>query len=74
MFKYSPALALSSFIFIRSDFKMAIVQFCTTHTIEIWNIRSINQGKLEIIKPEMETLNIAVLGDSKLKWTGMGHF
>lgn len=29
---------------------------------------------LEIVKQEMEYVNIAVLGVSKLKWPGMGHF
>lgn len=29
---------------------------------------------MKIIKEEMEDLNIAVLGISKLKWTGMQHF
>lgn len=33
-----------------------------------------NQSKLKIIKEEMEQLNIAVLGISELKWTGMKHF
>ena len=33
-----------------------------------------NQGKMEIVKQEMERLNIAVLGLGELKWTGMGHF
>ena len=37
-------------------------------------MRSMNQGKLEIIKQETECLNIVVLGVSELKWTGMRHF
>ena len=32
-----------------------------------------NQGKLEVVKQEMERLNIDILGISKLKWTGMGE-
>ena len=33
-----------------------------------------NQGKLEVLKQEMASVNIAILGISKLKWTGMGEF
>ena len=33
-----------------------------------------NQGNLEVIKQEMTTVNINILGISKLKWTGMGEF
>ena len=39
-----------------------------------WNIRSMNQGKLEVVKQEMARGNINILGISKLKWTGMGEF
>ena len=35
--------------------------------------RSMNQGKLEVVKQEMARVNIDVLGISKLKWTGMGE-
>ena len=33
-----------------------------------------NQGKLEVVKQEMERVNVDVLGISELKWTGMGEF
>ena len=33
-----------------------------------------NQGKLEVVKQEMATVNISILGISKLKWTGRGEF
>ena len=36
------------------------------------NVRSMNQGKLEVVKQEMARMNIDILGISKLKWTGMG--
>ena len=36
--------------------------------------RSMNQGKLEVVKQEMARLNVDILGISKLKWTGMGEF
>ena len=40
----------------------------------IWNVRSMNQGKLEVVKQEMARVNINILGISELKWTGMGEF
>ena len=33
-----------------------------------------NQGKLEVVKQEMTSVNINILGISELKWTGMGEF
>ena len=44
------------------------------YCIGTWNVRSTNQGKLEVIKQEMARLNIYILGISELKWTGMGEF
>ena len=44
------------------------------HYIGTWNIRSMNQGKLEVVKQEMARVNINILGISKLKWTGMNEF
>ena len=52
----------------RSKIRCCKEQYC----IETWNVRSINQGKLEVVKQEMARVNI--LGISKLKWTGMGEF
>ena len=45
-------------------------QYC----IGAWNVRSMNQGKLEVVKQEMARANINILGISELKWTGMGEF
>ena len=45
-------------------------QYC----IGTWNVRSMNQGKLEVVKQEMTRINIDILEISKLKWTGMGEF
>ena len=45
-------------------------QYC----IGTWNVRSMNQGKLEVVKREMARMNSNILGISKLKWTGMGEF
>ena len=36
-----------------------------------WNVRSINQGKLEVVKQEMARVNINILGISELRWTRM---
>ena len=44
------------------------------YRIGTWNVRSMNQGKLEVVKQEMATVNISILGISKLKWTGRGEF
>ena len=42
--------------------------------IGTWNVRSMNQGKLEVVKQEMTRVNVDILGISELKWTGMGEF
>ena len=39
-----------------------------------WNVRSMNQGKYDVVKKEMARLNIDILGISELKCTGMGKF
>ena len=38
------------------------------------NVKSMNQGKLEVFKQKMATVNVDILGISELKWTGMGEF
>ena len=53
-----------------SKFRCCKEQYC----IETWNVRSMNQGKLEVVKKEMARVNINILGISELKWTGMGEF
>ena len=51
------------------------VQCCKEqYCIGTWNVRSMNQGKLEVVKQEMARVNIDILGISELKWTGMGEF
>ena len=42
--------------------------------IRIWNVRFMNQGKLEVVKQEMAMVNTESLGISEVKWTGMGKF
>ena len=39
-----------------------------------WNVRSMNQGKLEVVKEEMANVNTDILGIGKLKWTRMDEF
>ena len=51
------------------------VQCCKEqYCIGTWNVRSMNQGKLEVVKQEMAGVNVNILGISELKWTGMGEF
>ena len=51
------------------------VRYCKEeYCIGTWNGRSMNQGKLEVVKQEMARVNIDILGISELKWTGMGEF
>ena len=45
-------------------------QYC----IGTWNVRSMNQGKLEVVKRQMASVNVDILGLSTLRWTGMGEF
>ena len=45
-------------------------QYC----IGTWNVRAMNQGKLEVVKQEMARVNVDILGNSELRWTGMGEF
>ena len=54
----------------RSKIRCGQEQYC----IGTWNVRSMNQGKLEVVKQEMARVNVDILGISKLKWTGMGEF
>ena len=54
----------------RSKVKYCKEQYC----IGTWNVRSMNQGKLEVVKQKMARVNIDILGISELKWTGMGNF
>ena len=45
-------------------------QYC----IGTWNVRSMNQGKLEVVKQEMARVNVKIFGISELNWTGMCEF
>ena len=51
------------------------VQCCKEQCcIGTWNVRSMNQGKLEVAKQEMARVSVDILGIRELKWTGMGEF
>ena len=51
------------------------VQCCKEkYCIGTWNVRSMNQGKLEVVKQEMARVNVDILGIRELKWTAMGEF
>ena len=50
----------------RSKIQCCKEQYC----IGTWNVRSMNQGKLEVVKQEMARVNVDILGISELKWTG----
>ena len=54
----------------RSKVRCYKEQYC----IGTSNVRSMNQGKLEVVKQEMTRVNVDILGISELKWTGMGDF
>ena len=53
----------------RSKIQCCKEQYC----IGTWNARSMNQGKLEVVKQEVTSVNINILGISKLRWTGIGE-
>ena len=65
--KQHPVLDVSG---DRSKVRCCKEQCC----IGTWNVRSMNQGKLEVVKQEMVRVNIDILGISELKWIGMGEF
>ena len=54
----------------RSKVQCCKEQYC----IGTWNVRSMNQGKLEVVKQEMTRVDINILGIIELRWTGMGEF
>ena len=54
----------------RSKVQCCKEQYC----IGTWNVRSMNEGKLKVVKQKMARVNIDILGISELKWTGIGEF
>ena len=68
-----PKQKQDSFVDVTGDGSK--VQCCKEqYCIGTWNVRYMNQGKLEVIKQKMARVNIDILGISELKWTGMGEF
>ena len=64
--KQNPAVDVTG---DRSKVQCYKEQYC----IGNWNVRSMNQGKLEVVKQEKVRVNINILGLTNLKWTGMGE-
>ena len=54
----------------RSKIRCCKEQYC----IRTWNVRSMNQGKLEVVKQEMARAKVYILGISELKWTEISEF
>ena len=54
----------------RSKVQCCKEQYC----IGTWNVRSMNQGKFDVVKQEMARVNINILGIREIKWTEMGEF
>ena len=50
-----------------SEIQRCKEQYC----IGTWNVRSMNQGKLEVVKQEMAMANVNILGISELKWVNL---
>ena len=65
--KKDPAVAVTG---DRSKVRCCKEQYC----IGTWNVRSLNQGKLEVVKQEMARVNVNILGISELKWTGINNY
>ena len=57
--------------FILGIFQARVLEWVAIGT---WKVRSMNQGKLEVVKQEMARVNIYILGTSEIQWTGMGKF
>jgi len=59
---------------VQAGFQRSRVKSKEQYCIGTWNVRSMNQGKLEVVKQEMARVNVDILGISELRWTGMGEF
>ena len=65
--KQHPVVDVTS---VGSKVRCYTEQYC----IGTWSVRSMNQGKLEMVKQEMARVKIGILGISKIRGTGMGKF
>ena len=71
--KTEPKQKQHSIVDVTGDGSM--VQCCKKqYCMGTWNVRSTNQGKLEVVKQEMAGVNVDILRISKLNWTGTGEF
>ena len=59
---------------ICSDFGAPKIKSDPVSTVGTWNVRSMNQGKLEVVKQEMARVNVHILGITELKCIGLGEF
>ena len=58
-----------------TTYTIIMLPFKIIYYVELlMNVRSMNQGKLEVVKQEMARVNVDILGISEVKWTGMGEF
>ena len=72
---YSTILKLEQHSVVDVTGNGSKVQCCKEqYCIGTWNVRSMNQGKLEVVKQEMARVNVDILGISEIKWTGLGEF
>ena len=68
-----PKQKLCPIVYVTGDGSK--IQCCKEqYCIGTWNVRSMNQGKWEVVKQDMARVNIDILEVSELKWTGMGEF
>ena len=65
--KQHPVVDMTGY---RSKVRCCKEKYC----IRTWNVRSMNQGTLEVVRQEMARVNVDIVGISKLKWTGIGEF
>ena len=65
--KQHPAVGVTGDV---SKIRCCKEQYC----IGTWNVWTMNQSKLEVVRQEMARVNVDILGISELKWTGMGEF
>ena len=69
-FTFTPRyIQLWIYLVVKVKSNALIKQYC----LGTWNVRSMNQGKMDMVKQEMARVNIDILGISELKWTGMGQ-
>ena len=73
MKRWSQSKKLYSLVDVTGD--GSIVQCCKEqYCMGTWNVISMNQGKLEVVKQEMARVSINILGINEVKWTGIGEF